>query len=56
MNKPAVTEITTELMYPTFEAVKEDKRLMELLGDERVMAALESVYNSDLKQTIAEFL
>ncbi|XP_016991882.1 nuclear receptor coactivator 5 [Drosophila rhopaloa] len=56
MNKPAVTDINCELMYPTFEAVTEDKRLMELLGDERVLAALESVYNSDLKQTIAEFL
>ncbi|XP_017063408.1 nuclear receptor coactivator 5 [Drosophila eugracilis] len=56
MNKPAVTEIASELMYPTFEAVKEDKRLMELLRDERVIAALESVYNSDLRQTIAEYL
>ncbi|XP_017043436.1 nuclear receptor coactivator 5 [Drosophila ficusphila] len=56
MNKPAVTEITNEMMYPTFEAVKEDKRLMELLQDQRVIAALESVYNSDLRETIAEFL
>ncbi|EDX09532.1 GD14001 [Drosophila simulans] len=56
MNKPAVTDITTELMYPTFEAVKEDRRLMELLADDRVLAALESVYNSDLRQIIAEHL
>lgn len=54
MNKPAVTEIRCELMYPTFEAVKEDKRLMELLGDERVLGALESIYNSDLVQTVSE--
>eukprot|EP00099_Drosophila_melanogaster_P008782 NP_001261502.1 neosin, isoform B [Drosophila melanogaster] len=56
MNKPAVTDVTSELMYPTFEAVKEDRRLMELLADDRVLAALESVYNSDLRQILAEYL
>ncbi|KAH8322728.1 hypothetical protein KR059_004468 [Drosophila kikkawai] len=54
MNKPAVTAINCELMYPTFEAVKEDKRLMELLGDKRVLGALESIYNSDLVKTVSE--
>ncbi|KAH8240019.1 hypothetical protein KR032_010353 [Drosophila birchii] len=54
MNKPAVTAINCELMYPTFEAVKEDKRLMELLGDKRVLGALESIYNSDLVQIVSE--
>ncbi|KAH8379649.1 hypothetical protein KR009_006340 [Drosophila setifemur] len=56
MNKPAVTEINNDLLYSNFEEVKEDERLMELLSDNRVMAALESIYNSDLRQTVAEFL
>ncbi|XP_064544728.1 nuclear receptor coactivator 5 [Drosophila montana] len=56
MNKPAVTEINSELMYPTFELAKRDKRLMELLQDPRVMNALDSIYNSDLIETVTQYL
>lgn len=56
MNKPAITEIGCDLMYPTFEAVTADKHLMELLQDSRVMNALESIYNSDLVETVSQYL
>ncbi|XP_022221448.2 nuclear receptor coactivator 5 [Drosophila obscura] len=57
MNRPAVTETGVELMYPNLEAVKEDKRLMELLRDERVMAAMETIFNNNtLMDAVAEFL
>ncbi|SPP76223.1 uncharacterized protein LOC117579731 [Drosophila guanche] len=57
MNRPAVTETDVELMYPNLEAVKEDKRLMELLRDERVITAMETIFNSDtLLDAVAEFL
>lgn len=55
MNKPAVTEINSELMYNTFEAAKADLRLMELLKDDRVMKSLDSIYKSeDLLETISQ--
>lgn len=56
MNKPAVTETSTELMYNTFKAVKADARLMELLKDARVIKSLESLYNSDLVETVTQYL
>ncbi|EDV40560.1 uncharacterized protein Dana_GF23867 [Drosophila ananassae] len=56
MNKPNVTEVNSNLLYSSLDAVKDDHRLMELLADQRVMAALESVYNSDVLQTVSEFL
>ncbi|XP_033242777.1 nuclear receptor coactivator 5-like [Drosophila miranda] len=57
MNKPAVTETGIELMYPNLEAVRDDKRLMELLRDERVIAAMETIFNSDtLFDAVAELL
>ncbi|XP_030385373.1 uncharacterized protein LOC115632384 [Scaptodrosophila lebanonensis] len=56
MNKPSVTDINYELMYPTFEAAREDTRLIQLLEDPRVFAALESIYDSDLTDTIAKYL
>ncbi|EDV96525.1 uncharacterized protein LOC6556840 [Drosophila grimshawi] len=56
MNKPAVTEFSCELMYPTFEAAKADKRLMEMLHDARVLKALASLYNSDLVDTVWQYL
>ncbi|KAM8710599.1 hypothetical protein ACLKA7_017254 [Drosophila subpalustris] len=55
MNKPAVTEVNSELMYSTFEAVKADARLMELLKDARVMKSLESIYKSELLDTISQY-
>ncbi|XP_068149796.1 uncharacterized protein Neos [Drosophila tropicalis] len=56
MNKPAVTDISYELMYPTLEAVKEDHRFMALLKDARVLSALESIWTRDLIDTVAEFV
>lgn len=56
MNKPSVTEISCEIMYPTFEVARADNRLMELLKDSRVMSALESLYNSDLTETVSQYL
>lgn len=56
MNKPAITEIGCELMYPTFEDVTADQHLMKLLQDSRVMNALESIYNSDLIETVSQYL
>ncbi|TDG52516.1 hypothetical protein AWZ03_000749 [Drosophila navojoa] len=56
MNKPSVTEINYEFMYPTFEMAKADNRLMELLKDRRVISALKTLYNSDLKETISQYL
>ncbi|XP_034480825.1 uncharacterized protein LOC117786597 [Drosophila innubila] len=55
MNKPAVTELNMELMYNTFEEVKADARLMELLKDARVMKSLDSIYKSEeLLETISQ--
>ncbi|XP_033242778.1 uncharacterized protein LOC108152414 [Drosophila miranda] len=57
MNKPAVTETGIELMYPNLEAVRDDKQLMELLRNERVIAAMETIFNSDsLFDAVAELL
>jgi len=56
MNKPAVTELNMELMYNTFEEVKADARLMELLRDARVMKSLDSIYKSEeLLETISQY-
>ncbi|XP_017091105.2 uncharacterized protein Neos [Drosophila bipectinata] len=55
MNKPDVTDIKSNLLYSTLDAVKEDHRLIELLSDQRVMAALESIYNSDVLEAVSEF-
>lgn len=56
MNKPSVTEINYEFMYPTFEMARADGRLIELLKDRRVISALRTLYNSDLKETISQYL
>lgn len=56
MNKPAITEIACDLMYPTFETASADKRLITLLQDSRVLNAIESIYNSDLVDTVAQYL
>ncbi|EDW18444.1 uncharacterized protein LOC6582265 [Drosophila mojavensis] len=56
MNKPSVTEINYEFMYPTFEMARADDRLMELLKDRRVMSALKTLYNSPLTETISQYL
>ncbi|KAH8303836.1 hypothetical protein KR018_008995 [Drosophila ironensis] len=56
MNKPAVTDINSGLMYATFGAAKEDKRIMELLSDRRVLAALETIYSSDVMDVVAGLL
>ncbi|XP_070074607.1 uncharacterized protein [Drosophila takahashii] len=44
------------IMYPTFEAAKRDVDLMKLVQDQRVQDALGSIYNSDVKDEIAEYL
>ncbi|XP_017840939.1 nuclear receptor coactivator 5 [Drosophila busckii] len=56
INNPPVTAIQSELMYPTFEEAKADKRLMELLQDGRVMNALKTIYSSDLVQTVSQHI
>ncbi|XP_034111738.1 nuclear receptor coactivator 5 [Drosophila albomicans] len=56
LNKPAVTEINNDLMYNSFEDAKADVRLMELLSDNRVLKALESIYNPELVETISQYL
>ncbi|KAH8406844.1 hypothetical protein KR222_005755 [Zaprionus bogoriensis] len=56
MNKPAISELSCDIMYPTFEAATADTRLMELLQDDRVIDALKSIYNSDLVETVSQYL
>ncbi|KAH8302105.1 hypothetical protein KR044_002785 [Drosophila immigrans] len=56
MNKPAVTEINSDLMYNSFEDAKADARLMELLKDTRVLKALKSIYNPELVEAVSQCL
>ncbi|XP_037930570.1 nuclear receptor coactivator 5-like [Teleopsis dalmanni] len=52
LNKPSVAETHYELLYPTLQSIKDDFRVMELLKDERVQKALDSLMDSSLVGTI----
>uniref|UniRef100_A0A1A9WPE2 Anticodon-binding domain-containing protein n=1 Tax=Glossina brevipalpis TaxID=37001 RepID=A0A1A9WPE2_9MUSC len=47
LNNPLLIETDYDLLYPNWQAVKEDKSLVELLKDVRVQKALESLMDTN---------
>lgn len=56
LNKPSVAETHYDLLYPSLEAVEQDERMLDLLGDIRVQKALDSLMDSNLVSTVENLM
>lgn len=56
LTKPSVAETHYDILYPDVDSLKDDFRILELLKDNRVQRALDSIMRSPLVDTIEKHM